>query len=237
VLSHSCADNAHEWGTGGISLFLKGHSEVVESGSALREVVVAILAGDAAGVSGLLAASPQLARTAFESGATRQTENAFFVDQIKRYIYAGDTALHIAAAAYQTEIVRKLLAAGADVHARNRRGQESLHAAASGSPGAHWWNPTAQAATITVLVEAGADPNVFDKSGVSPLHKAVRTRCATAVRTLLDLGADPARPNKNGSTPLVLATHNTGRGGTGTPDAKSQQQEILRLLDERLQAR
>jgi hypothetical protein len=210
---------------------------MINSDSALRELVVAILAGDAAGVSRLLAASPQLARAAFETGATRQTENAFFVDQIKRYIYAGDTALHIAAAAYQTEIVRKLLAAGADVHAQNRRGQEPLHAAANGSPGAHWWNPTAQAATITVLIEAGADPNAFDKSGVSPLHKAVRTRCAAAVRTLLDLGADPARPNKSGSTPLVLATHDTGRGGTGTEDARSQQQEILRLLEVRAQVK
>jgi hypothetical protein len=59
---------------------------MINSDSALRELVVAILAGDAAGVSRLLAASPQLARAAFETGATRQTENAFFVDQIKRYI-------------------------------------------------------------------------------------------------------------------------------------------------------
>ena len=66
----------------------------------------------------LLTASPQLARASFQQGATRQSEEAFFLDQIGRYIYAGDTALHIAAAAYQTEIVRRLIAAGADVRAR-----------------------------------------------------------------------------------------------------------------------
>jgi hypothetical protein len=214
------------------SLLLKGHSGMVKSDLALHQLVEAIVAGDAEGVSRLLEAMPQLARASFQAGATRQSAEPF-LDRIARYIYAGDTALHIAAAAYHTEIVNNLLAAGADVHARNRRGQEALHAASCGSPGSPIWNPSAQAATITRLVEAGADPNVFDMSGVSPLHKAIRTRCAEAVRTLLDLGADPARPNRNGSTPMVLAKQNTGRGGTGSPEAKSQQQEILRLLEER----
>jgi hypothetical protein len=58
----------------------------------------------------------------------------------------------------------------------------------------------------------------------------VRTRCAAAVRVLLQRGADPAIKNKNGSTPMTLAVHNTGRGGTGQPEAKAQQQEILHLL-------
>jgi len=207
---------------------------MAESNFALHELVSAILAGDAEGASRLLDASPGLARAAFQTGATRGSIEQFFLDQIKRYIYAGDTALHIAAAAYQTEIVRKLLAAGADVRARNRRGQEALHAAANGSPGSQRWNPLSQAATIVVLVEAGAEPNAFDMSGVSPLHKAVRTRCAMAVRTLLDCGADPALANKNGSTPLLLATQNTGRGGTGSVEAKAQQKEILEMLEGRV---
>jgi ankyrin repeat protein len=65
------------------------------------------------------------------------------------------------------------------------------------------------------------------------LHRAVRNRCAAAVRTLLEGGADPKRKNKNGSAPMLLATHNTGRGGTGSPEAKEQQMEIVRLLEER----
>lgn len=78
----------------------------------------------------------------------------------------------------------------------------------------------------------GADPNAIDKSGVAPLHRAVRNRCAAAVRALIDGGADPRTPNKNGSTPLLLATQNTGRGGSGSAAAKAQQKEILRLLME-----
>jgi hypothetical protein len=66
--------------------------------------------------------------------------------------------------------------------------------------------------------------------GATPLHRAVRTRCAEAVRALLDHGANPAIRNKNGSTALNLALHTTGRGGSGSPEAKAQQQAILLLL-------
>jgi ankyrin repeat protein len=115
---------------------------------------------------------------------------------------------------------------------RNRRGAEPLHYAVDGIPGSRYWNPGAQAATVAALIEAGADPNAIDKSGVAPLHRAVRTRCAAAVEVLLDRGADVRRKNNNGSTPMQLATANTGRGGTGSPEAKAQQGEIVRLLEQ-----
>jgi hypothetical protein len=205
----------------------------MNSDVALRELVEAIVKGDVSLASHLLAASPSLARSCFQAGANRQAEGAFFLEPIGRNIWAGDTALHIAAAAYQTETVRKLLDAGANVHARNRLGDEPLHAAAAGQPGSRIWHPPAQVATIVCLIEAGADPNTVNKTGVAPLHRAVRCRCAEAVRTLLECGADPALRNKSGSTPMLLATHSTGRGGSGSPEAKSQQQEILRLLERR----
>ena len=206
---------------------------MLKSDLALWKLVGAIVGGDAAGVSRLLAASPTLASACFHTGATRQTAKKYFLQQIGRYVVAGDTALHIAAAAYETEVVRQLITAGADVRAKNRHGDEPLHAAAVGLPGSPRWNPSAQAATIVCIVEAGGEPNAIDKRGVSPLHRAVRTRCAVAVRTLLECGADPARKNKNGSTPMLLAIQNTGRSGSGSAEAKSQQQEILRLLERR----
>ncbi len=206
---------------------------MVKSDPALWKLVGAIVAGDAAGVSRMLAESPELATAHFHEGASRQVAKKYFLDPIGRYVYTGDTALHIAAAGYQTEIVRKLIAERADVHARNRLGAEPLHSAAVGNPNSSAWNPAAQSATIVSLVEAGADPNAIDKSGVTALHRAVRTRCAEAVRTLIECGADPARKNKSGSTPAILATQTTGRGGSGSPEAKSQQKEILRLLEQR----
>lgn len=195
--------------------------------SDLWKLVRAIIAHDDAGVSRLLAASPALASACFQAGASRQAAKNNFLDEIKRYVYAGDTALHIAAAACDTGIVRLLLAAGADIHARNRFGSEPLHAACDGHSG------PSQADTINQLIDAGADPNVVDKRGVAPLHKAIRNRSAVAVQTLLERGADPKRKNGNGSTPMLLAKLNTGKSGSGSPEAKAQQQEILRLLGNR----
>jgi ankyrin repeat protein len=83
---------------------------------------------------------------------------------------------------------------------------------------------------VEVLIGARADPNSPDKSGVAPLHRAVRTRCTPAVRALLSNGADAVRKNKTGSTPLHLAVQNTGRGGTGSAPSRAEQAEIIRLL-------
>jgi ankyrin repeat protein len=120
---------------------------------------------------------------------------------------------------------------GADVHAKNRRGAAAIHYAVDGIPGSPYWNPRAQAATVARLIEAGADANALDNNGTTPLHRAVRNRCAAAVRALLDGGADARSRNKSGSTPMQLAVQNTGRGGSGSPEAKAQQTEIIRLLE------
>lgn len=195
-----------------------------------KALVRAIVVGDAMTVAAMLATSPELARQGEAEGATRQSGEEHYLKDIQHYLYAGDTALHIAAAAYRKDMAMALIASGADVRARNRRGAEPLHYAADGLPGSCAWNPQAQAATIACLIAAGADPNAVDKSGVAPLHRAVRTRCAAAAKALIDGGADALARNKSGSTPMELAVRNTGRGGTGSPEAKAQQTEILRLL-------
>lgn len=194
------------------------------------KLVKAILQGDAPKVAQMLSDLPILATASFHIGASRKSEKPYFLTQIGRYIYAGDTALHIAAAAYQVDIVEQLVQAGADVRARNRFGYNALHAGAAGAPGSQFWNPAQQAATIRALIKAGIDPNSTDKRGVTPLHIAVRTRCALAVQTLLECGADPSWRNKNGSDAMVLAVNTTGRGGSGSPGAKQEQRLILQLL-------
>ena len=198
----------------------------------MLDLLHAIATHDGDEAARLLQASPALATSSVATGATRQEATPYYLDAIGHYVYAGDTALHIAAAAYDASLVHTLLAMGAGVDARNRRGAEPLHYAADGSPGSDSWNPAAQAAVIAALIAAGADPNATDTSGVAPLHRAVRTRCSAAVRALLDGGADPRQPNKSGSTPLKLATRPTGRGGSGSPDAKAQQAEIVAILEQ-----
>jgi hypothetical protein len=199
-------------------------------GLRLFELFRAIAAGDVARVSRRLAASPRLVSEPERTGASRAAAAPFYLDVIEHYIYAGDTALHVAAAAYQTSIAQHLVARGAEVRAKNRRGAEPLHYACDGSPGSERWNPDAQAATIECLLAAGADPNATDRSGVTPLHRAVRTRCAAAVRVLLEHGAHTRGTSGRGSTPLHLAVQTTGRGGSGSADARLQQLEIVRLL-------
>lgn len=198
----------------------------------LRRLVDAIVANDVALFSRMLASSSALASASFSQGATRQgpKPSPYFIREIGHYVYSGDTALHFAAASYRQRMADKLIKMGANLRAKNRRGGEPLHAAAFGIPGSPSWDPAAQAATIVSLIQDGADPNAQNMDGATPLHRAVRTRCAEAVRALLDHGADPAIRNKNGSTAMQLALCTTGRGGSGSPESKSQQQEILLLL-------
>jgi len=195
----------------------------------LLDFVRLVVGGDIDRVSVSLARSPALATTAAGMGATRQRASDFFFTEISHYFYAGDTALHMAAAAFRRPVAELLMARGADCRAKNRRGAEPLHYAAD----ANHWNPTAQTETISYLLSVGADPNAVDNSGVAPLHRAVRTRSLAAVRSLLDGGANVKQPNNAGSTPLHLAVQTTGKSGSGSPSAREQQAAIVQLLLER----
>jgi hypothetical protein len=197
---------------------------------ALIRLVRAIAAGHSSEVIGVIDRAPGIALASMAVGASRQTPTDFFLNYIGHYVYAGDTALHIAAAAYSADVARRLLSKGANVRARNRRGSEPLHYAADGNPDSPTWDPAAQARVIEVLIGAGADPMSPNRSGATPLHRAVRTRCAAAVKTLLAHGANPRQKNGNGSTAFDLAAKNTGRGGSGSPAARDQQREIIELL-------
>jgi ankyrin repeat protein len=200
-----------------------------ETTAAFLDLVRAIVDGDLEQVSRRLSANRALATMSSAVGATRHVASTFFFTQIAHYLYEGDSALHMAAAAFHRAIAELLVAYGADYRAKNRRGAEALHYAAD----ANRWNPAAQAETIEYLISIGADPNAVDREGATPLHRAVRTRSLTAVRALLDGGARPRQPNKAGSTPLHLAVQTTGRGGSGSPRARQQQAGIVRLLLER----
>ncbi len=170
--------------------------------------------------------NPTLAVTSLEIGATRSNASEFFFPTIRHYMYRGDTALHVAAAAASLEIVQLLTMAGANCRARNRRGAEPLHYGCDGS----FKDSQTPATVIEHLVASGADANAFDRSGVAPLHRAVRSRCLEAVTALLNAGADVRLRNKSGSTPLHLAVQSTGASGSGSETAKRQQKLIIQLL-------
>lgn len=197
---------------------------------ALLKLFATIAGDDDASALRSLAKTPGLAMTTLSMGATREKPDGFFFDAIRHGVYTGDTALHVTAAAFRLAVVEKLLDLGANASAKNRRGAEPLHYAVDGGPGSPSWVPKEQARVIKRLLKAGADPNAVDEGGVTPLHRAVRNRCADAVRVLLEGGADACRKNKNGSTPATLATQTTGRGGSGSAEAKEQQVLIVEML-------
>ena len=188
-----------------------------------ESLIEAVLADNRARVKELLKAAPQL--------ATVPIKKARLAWELPHWIYAGDTSLHASAAGYRVEIAKLLLAAGADVNAAGKHRQATpLHYAADGGPER---NARRQVAMIRLLLAAGADIQAQDKNGATPLHRAVRTRCAEAVKCLLDAGADPTTRNKPGSTAFHLAVQNTGRGGSGADAAKEAQRRIILTFLER----
>ena len=109
----------------------------------------------------------------------------------------GMTGLHWAAHNGDVEVLRLLLAAGADVGARTRLGDHTpLHVASR----------SAQPAAVRELLAAGADANAVATTGATPLHFAASSGSAGAVAALLDHGADAdAREPVWGQTPLMFA--------------------------------
>jgi len=190
----------------------------------LTELLRVIAIRDRKATEALLDRAPSLVTASLARG------DEFFLAERLAQLYEGDTALHAAGFSYDPEMARTLVDRNADVRASNRRGAEPLHAATIGVPGSDSWNPTDQRAVVVALIEVGADPNAVAAGGVTPLHRAVRNRCSAAVEALLQCGADPRLTNDSGSTAWDLATLTTGRGGTGSDEAKAEQLIILELL-------
>src|SRR5262245_44932664 len=190
----------------------------------MNKMVEAIVEGDVRAVKRLLQTDARL--------ATRPFRRAKLYDSdIFHWIYVGDTFLHLAAAGYRVEIVRLLLAAGANPNATsNRRRSSPLHYAADGFITGPAWDGRKQVETIQCLLAHSANLHLQDMNGATPLHRSVRTRCAAAVRCLLQAGADPTARNKSGSTPFHLAVQNTGRGGSGEAAAINAQREIIQAF-------
>eukprot|EP01063_Lacrimia_lanifica_P028848 TRINITY_DN4292_c0_g1_i1.p1 TRINITY_DN4292_c0_g1~~TRINITY_DN4292_c0_g1_i1.p1 ORF type:complete len:429 (+),score=111.57 TRINITY_DN4292_c0_g1_i1:64-1350(+) len=111
------------------------------------------------------------------------------------------TPLHWAARAGETAVVRRLVAAGADVEAMESYGLTPLHVAAR----------EGHENCVRALVGCGASVEARDNNGWTPLHWAAREGQISTVRALVGAGCDMiARndgfgPDSAGMTPLHLA--------------------------------
>ncbi|XP_047101143.1 ankyrin-1-like [Schistocerca piceifrons] len=98
------------------------------------------------------------------------------------------------------EVVRLLLAAGADAGARDESGCTTLH----------WAAERGHAAVVRLLLSAASDPNARSQKGWTPLHFAAYCGRAEATAALLEAGADRGVWTNDGRTPLdyaVLCNH------------------------------
>lgn len=104
----------------------------------------------------------------------------------------GRTALHIAAKHGWADICEVLIEEGVDTEARDNVRRTALHEAASTG-----------AEAITALLKGGADVNVADSSGRTPLHLAARNEFALLddINALVGAGAEMDVKDKRGRTP------------------------------------
>src|SRR5579871_1837102 len=98
--------------------------------SLFLDFVRLVIEGETDQVSDRLRANPTLATMGSPVGASRHEAKSFFFETISHYLYAGDTALHMAAAAFRRQMTELLVTHGAKHRARNGRGAEPLHYAA-----------------------------------------------------------------------------------------------------------
>ena len=188
------------------------------------------MAGDLEQVSRRLAARPALATMASDTGATRPGPSTFFFKDIAHYLYQGDTALHMAAAAFRRPVAEFLVAHGADVHAKNRRGAEPLHYAAD----ANRFEPDATGRNGHLsAVHWRRSERIEQGRRRAAAQSGAHAVARGGTRAAIDGGANPRLPNKAGVDALAPcgANHRTRREWFGILLANSRPQSVRLLLE------
>jgi ankyrin repeat protein len=168
----------------------------------LMRVTTVVIIGSVLALSALLQATEGSKVADAAMGGDRATVRAHLSggEDVNAAQGDGMTALHWAARHGDVDLIKMLLAAGANVKATTRLANYTplLLASEAGSAGA-----------IDALIAAGADPKGTSASGVSPLMFASAAGHADAVKTLIARGADvnAAEPTR-GTTALMFAAAN-----------------------------
>jgi ankyrin repeat protein len=111
--------------------------------------------------------------------------------------HEGISLLAHAATLVLPKLCRQLLAAGAQVEARDRTGKTPL---------IHSSMASNSRCAVEVLLQGGAKAGAVDDQGRTPLHYAVQVEYnGSTVKQLLDRGASTVAVDNEGNTPLHLA--------------------------------
>jgi ankyrin repeat protein len=117
------------------------------------------------------------------------------------------TPFLLAATSADVDLMRALLAAGADSQLQGEGRTTSLMSAAGGAWNGYRREDEKQQAleAVKLLVEIGADVNEANSGGETPLHAAAYTGADAIVEFLVDRGATVDPKNQLGETPWSMA--------------------------------
>jgi ankyrin repeat protein len=104
------------------------------------------------------------------------------------------TAAHIGASCPGKEVLEALILAGAALDGQENNGSTPLHRALM--------DESKSDAKVIMLLDAGADPDINNAAGQTPLHIAVVQGREEIVSMLLEKGASPRAYDELGQTPL-----------------------------------
>jgi ankyrin repeat protein len=90
-------------------------------------------------------------------------------------------------------------------------------------------SPEDAVAAVTMLLDAGANPNAVTEAGDTPLHGAAVANEPATIERLASRGADLNAKNTNGQTPLMLTLPRKTERGAGFPGFPEAEAALRKL--------
>jgi len=140
----------------------------------------------------------------------------------------GKTPLHLAALSHNVNVVKRLLEAGAEIDAKDRKRHTALHDAALRG-------------NVDIMLELlkvhGVEKNAVDVNRETPLHFATANGRISAVKLLKNAGSDLSIRNKRGLTAQEMARNDrlhleSIRNFPGKQQRVAELEEVEEILEE-----